>query len=221
MKPSPLPFSAASVSGSRLATTGQVLRQLAPTGLSLLAVLVFILLAILYAVCTQYIEPDQFAVKQVDVTMPLLTGAAGIHTNIYDTGIRWRMPGFEKFIIFPKSVRAVTLHAQGKANEEMERFVRYEDAAHIQTSDGFFINLDVSILYRVVDPYKVVREFGAGALYEQNGIIFQAESTLKATMGTLHPEEFFDAAKRVAKQDEAREKFNEFLRPRGLAIEQV
>ena len=95
--PSPLPFSAASVSGSRLATTGQVLRQLAPTGLSLLAVLVFILLAMLYAVCTQYIEPDQFAVKQVDVTMPLLTGAAGIHTNIYDTGIRWRMPGFEKF----------------------------------------------------------------------------------------------------------------------------
>src|SRR5439155_1508061 len=81
--------------------------------------------------------------------------------------------------------------------------------------DGFFINLDVSILYRVIDPYKVVREFGAGALYEQNGIVFQAEPTLKATMGTLHPEDFFNATQRVAKQDEARDKFNEFLFPRG------
>src|SRR5207237_1445844 len=114
-----------------------------------------------------------------------------------------------------------TLHAKGKNREEAERFVRFEDAAHIQTSDGFSINLDVSILYHVIDPYKVVREFGAGVLYEQNGIVLQAESTLKATMGTLHPEDFFDAAKRVAKQEEARDRFNDFLRPRGLRVEQV
>jgi regulator of protease activity HflC (stomatin/prohibitin superfamily) len=40
-------------------------------------------------------------------------------------------------------------------------------------------------------------------------------------MGTLHPEDFFDAAKRVAKQEDAREKFNEFLHDRGLKVEQV
>ena len=221
MKPFKESFSGAIAPPTRSGSVGQVLRQLAPTGLTLLAVLVFILAAIIYATCTQYIQPDQFAVKQVDVTVPLLTGAAGIHTNIYDTGVRWRMPGCEKFIVFPKSIRAVTLHAKGKQNEDVERFVRYEDAAHIQTSDGFFINLDVSILYRVVDPYRVVREFGAGAIYEQNGIVFQAESTLKATMGTLHPEDFFDAAKRVAKQEETRDKFNDFLRERGLRVEQV
>src|SRR6266850_5686112 len=200
---------------------GQFLRQMAPTGLPLLVVLVLLLFLFLYAICTQYIQPDQFAVKQVDVPVPLFTGAAGIHSNVFYTGIHWRLPGCEKFIIFPRSVRAVTLHAKGKHEEEAEKFVRYEDAAHIQTSDGFFINLDVSILYRVIDPYKVVREFGAGSLYEQNGIIFQAETFLKATMGTLHPEDFFDAAKRVAKQDESRERFNEFLLPRGLQVEHV
>jgi regulator of protease activity HflC (stomatin/prohibitin superfamily) len=118
-------------------------------------------------------------------------------------------------------VRAVTLHAKGKLNEESEGYVRYEEAARIQTSDGFFINLDVSILYRVIDPYRVVREFGAGTLYEQNGIVFQAEPTFKATMGTLHPEDFFNAAKRVVKQDEARDRFNDFLEPRGLRVEHV
>jgi regulator of protease activity HflC (stomatin/prohibitin superfamily) len=202
--------------------TGQAFRALAPSGLSFLVLLLLLLFAFLYATCTQYIHPDEFAVKQVDVPVPLLTGAAGIHSNIYETGIQWRMPGCEKFIIFPRSVRAVTLHAKGKlGGEEREKFVRFEDAAHIQTSDGFFINLDVSILYRVVDPFKVVKEFGAGVLYEQNGIVFQAEPTLKSTMGTLKPEDFFNAAERVAKQDEARDKFNEFLTPRGLRVDHV
>ena len=219
--PPPAPPFGTNPSGQRFASVGQFLRQVAPAGLSLLLLLIFLFLALLYAICTQYIEPDQFAVKQVDVQVPLLTGPAGIHTNIYSTGVQWRLPGCEKFLVFPKSVRAVTLHSKGKVNEDQEKFVRYEDAAHIQTSDGFFINLDVSILYRVVDPYKVVREFGAGVLYEQNGIVFQAEPTLKGTMGTLHPEDFFNAAKRVAKQDESRDRFNEFLIPRGLKVDHV
>src|SRR5215831_9921631 len=135
---------------------GQAFRQLAPTGLSLLVLLIFLLLLLLYGICTQYIQPDQFAVKQVDVPVPLLTGSAGIHTNIYDTGIQWRLPGCEKFLVFPKSVRAVTLHRKGKANEDNDKFVRYEEPAHIQTSDGFFINLDLSILYRVINPFDAV-----------------------------------------------------------------
>jgi regulator of protease activity HflC (stomatin/prohibitin superfamily) len=197
-------------------------RQLAPTGLPLLILLGLAILAVMYATCTQYIRPDEFAVKQVDVPIPLLTGRAGIHTNVYGTGIHWRVPACEKFLIFPKNVRVVTLHSQGgKSSEDPEAFVRYEEAAHIQTSDGFFINLDVSILYRVTNPYVAVREFGAGNLYEQNGIVLQAEPTLKSVMGTLHPEDFFNTDKRVAKQEEAREKFNQFLQARGLRVEHV
>ena len=113
------------------------------------------------------------------------------------------------------------MHSSKRTEEPVGKAVRYEDAAHIQTSDGFFIDLDVSILYRVTDPYEVVKEFGAGVLYEQNGIIVQVEPTLKATMGTLNPEDFFDSKKRVAKQEEARDKFNEFLTPKGLKVDHV
>jgi regulator of protease activity HflC (stomatin/prohibitin superfamily) len=207
--------------GSRLSGVGGALKQMAPTGAALILVLIVGFLGIMYATCTQYIEPDQFAVVQVDVSMPLLTGPSGIHSNIYETGIHWRMPGCEKYLVFPKSVRAVTLHGKGRSQETPEMFVRYEDAAHIQTSDGFFINLDVSILYHVVDPYQVVHKFGAGNLYEQNGIVLQAEPTMKSTMGTLHPEDFFDATKRVAKQDETRDKFNELVKPWGLRVDHV
>src|SRR5215510_2089010 len=82
---------------------GGLIRQLAPTGLTLLVVLGLVFVAIAYAFCTQYIQPDEFAVKQVDVPVPLFTGAAGIHTNVYHTGIQWRLPGSEKFILFPRS----------------------------------------------------------------------------------------------------------------------
>src|SRR5690242_5241914 len=56
--------------GSRnpiLPSLGSTLKQLAPAGLSLLIILVLGFFALIYATCTQYIEPDQFAVKQVDV----------------------------------------------------------------------------------------------------------------------------------------------------------
>ncbi|HOW67789.1 MAG TPA: SPFH domain-containing protein [Candidatus Paceibacterota bacterium] len=200
---------------------GENLRSWLPTGFSFLILLGIVVAAILYRACTQYIQPDEFAVKQVDVPLPLLTGAKGIHTNIYQTGVHWLTPGCEKFIVFPKSLRVITLHSQDKNETAREKFVRFEEAAHIQTSDGFFINLDISVLYRVVNPYQVVVEFGAGSLYEQNGIILQAEPTLKATLGTLHPEDFFNAVRRVAKQNECRDRFNDFLLSRGLRVEHV
>ncbi len=188
------------------------------SGLVILGVGCFI---ISYGICASYIRPDEFAVKQVDVNLPLLTGPQGIQTNIYQAGTYWLIPGCEKFLVFPKSVRVVTLHSKERREGTPEKYVRYEEAAHIQTSDGFFINLDVSILYRVVDPYKVIKAFGAGLLYEQNGIILQAEPTLKATMGTLQPEDLFNSRIRVTKQEEARVKFNEFLTPRGLKVDHV
>jgi regulator of protease activity HflC (stomatin/prohibitin superfamily) len=140
---------------------------------------------------------------------------------VYQTGIHWLVPGCEKFLRFPKNVRTVTLKTGESGGGEVEKFARIEEAAHIQTSDGFFINLDVSILYRVSNPFLVVREFGAGTIYEQNGIVFQAETFLKATMGTLKPEDFFNAKERVAKQEETRDRFNEFLEPRGLRVDHV
>src|ERR1051326_6387521 len=89
MKPSnPTPSLAGPSSGGR--PFRGLLRQLAPTGLTLLIVLVLVLFVLVYATCTRYIEPDQFAVKQVDVPVPLITGSAGIHTNVYETGVQWR-----------------------------------------------------------------------------------------------------------------------------------
>jgi len=94
-------------------------------------------------------------------------------------------------------------------------------AAHIQTSDGFFVDVDVSIVYRIVDPYKVFTSIGPGRLYEDNGIIPKAEPALKDTLGNLTTEQFFNSHLRVEKSDLTKEKLNAELLSKGLQVEEV
>jgi len=98
---------------------------------------------------------------------------------------------------------------------------RHEKAAHIQTSDGFFVDVDVSILYRIEDPYKVFTTIGPGKLYEINGIIPKAEPVLKATLGELTTEEFYNSPLRVEKAKAAKEMLNKELNPKGLKVDNV
>ena len=94
-------------------------------------------------------------------------------------------------------------------------------AAYIQTSDGFYVKMDASILYCIEDPVKLVNRVGAGKLYEDNGILPVAENAIKVRLGTLQPEDFFDAKTRVAKLEEARDLMNEKLQPMGIKVKHV
>lgn len=44
-------------------------------------------------------------------------------------------------------------------HDDDSRDARMEKATHIQTSDGFFVTVDVSILYHIFDRYKVFTTF--------------------------------------------------------------
>jgi hypothetical protein len=69
------------------------------------------------------------------------------------------------------------------AREEAAREASVSKAAHIQTSDGFFVDVDVSIVYTITDPYLVFTRLGTGRLFETNGIVPKAEPVLKQTLG--------------------------------------
>jgi regulator of protease activity HflC (stomatin/prohibitin superfamily) len=98
---------------------------------------------------------------------------------------------------------------------------RKDRAAHIQTSDGFFVDVDTSILYRIEDPYLVFTKIGPGDLFEDNGIIPKAEPALKETLGKLTTEDFYNSPKRVAKTQEARDLLNQELNSKGIRVEHV
>ena len=42
---------------------------------------------------------------------------------------------------------------------------RVVDALNVQTSDGYAVTADVTLLYSITDPVKVARDFGWGSLY--------------------------------------------------------
>ncbi|MBF0483438.1 MAG: SPFH domain-containing protein [Candidatus Omnitrophica bacterium] len=178
------------------------------------AAIVAIFLYTILSGCFVYIRPNEFGIKQVNIGIK-----QGIHEKIYTTGYHFIMPfGFEFMHRFPRDMQVFEL-----SNFEItaSRNARREKAAHIQTSDGFFVDVDVSTLYRIVDPYKVLTTIGPGKLYEDNGIIPKVEPKLKEALGEMTTEEFYNSPLRVKKTDDAKNLLNEALNPKGIQVEHV
>ncbi len=182
-----------------------------------------------YLTCTTYIGPGEFGVKQVLYSPFGLFGPMGTQNRIYETGIHHQFPTMEKILRFPKTIQVLTMRDDPDPKQKVtetisamdEKFTRLVKAAYIQTSDGFYVKMDTSILYCIENPVKLINMVGAGKLYEDNGILPVAENAIKVRLGTLQPEDFFDAKTRVAKLDEARDLMNEKLRPMGLNVKHV
>ena len=196
---------------------------------SVLLIAAVVLVTLFFATCTTYVPPGQFAVKQVLYSPGKIFGPMGTQDKIYETGIHHQFPTFEKLLTFPKTLQVLTMRdveqKQGleaeRAGDQDERFTRLAKAAYIQTSDGFFVKLDASILYRIEDPVKLVNRVGAGKLYEDNGILPVAENAIKQTLGSMQPEDFFISSNRVTKLTEAQALMNETLKPMGLKVDHV
>lgn len=184
------------------------------------AALLFLCIVVFYATCTKYVKPNEMGIKQVDINLGGLLGKMGIHEEIYHAGIHRQFFGCERIHTFPKDVQVLTLKADS-TSEENTPYVRFGKAANIQTSDGFQIGLDVSILYHITDPYKTLSQYGLGRNYEVNGLLQRAEPTLKSTLGIMNPEDFFNTKLRVQKQNEARNALNKEFSDKGIAVDQI
>ena len=159
-----------------------------------------------------YVKPNEVAIKQVKVGLD-----RGIQTKVYDTGWHFMIPGIHFFHVFPKDLQVFDLTSI--RNQASSRFI--DNSAHIQTSDGFFVDVDVSVIFRINDPLKVIKTIGPGELYFINGILPKTEPALKETLGTLTTEEFYNPYLRVEKMNQAKVKLASELQEKGIAIEHV
>tara|TARA_Y100000748_G_scaffold299150_1_gene295535 strand:+ start:2534 stop:3577 length:1044 start_codon:yes stop_codon:yes gene_type:complete len=159
-----------------------------------------------------YVQPNEVAIKQVRVGLN-----RGIQSTVYDTGWYFMVPGIHIFHVFPKDLQVFDLTSM--RNQASSRFI--DNSAHIQTSDGFFVDVDVSIIFRIDDPLQVIKTIGPGELYFINGILPKTEPALKETLGTLTTEEFYNPYLRVEKMNQARIKLASELEEKGIAIEHV
>jgi regulator of protease activity HflC (stomatin/prohibitin superfamily) len=171
------------------------------------------LVALIYNASLKYVEPNEYGIKQVKI------GAhRGIHEEIYGPGLHFIIPVVQKMHFLPKDIQVLELTNSPQTSSD---YARQENAAHIQTSDGFFVDVDVSILYHIADPYKVFTKIGPGNLFEDNGIIPKTEPVLKETLGELTTEEFYNSLLRSAKAEAAKNKLNEELKDKGIVVDFV
>ena len=177
----------------------------------------FLLLKLLTPLCFTYVGPNEYGIKVVQVG---LLGKRGVHEEVYQTGYHFvlRPFGIERMYIFPKDIQVLDLTG---TREESSQEAKVTKPAHIQTSDGFFVDVDVSILYHVKDPYTVFTRLGPGRLFESNGIVPKAEPVLKQTLGELTTEEFYNSPLRSAKAAKARELLQTDLAQYGLEVKEV
>ncbi len=176
--------------------------------------IVFVILSVFFGNFIVYIQPNKFGIKQVNIGIK-----KGIRKKVYQTGFHIIAPfGIQYMHQFPKDIQGFELT---NFPDTKARGVRFRKAAHIQTSDGFFVDVDVSILYHIADPYKVITTVGPGRLYEDNGIIPKVEPKLKESLGEMKTEEFFKSPLRVARAKQAKELLNLELNPKGIEVDHV
>ncbi len=178
-----------------------------------LTILIIGLIVLAYNLVFVYVEPNEYGIKVVRIGVN-----RGVQKEVYSAGLNFVIPGLQQMHKLPRDIQVLELT---NFPNTASRSSRKDRAAHIQTSDGFFVDVDVSILYRIKDPYLVFTNIGPGTLFEDNGIIPKAEPALKETLGKLTTEDFYNSPMRVAKTHEARELLNEELNSKGILVEQV
>src|SRR3954463_15102234 len=151
-----------------------------------------------YNSCTTYVRPGEAGVKQIKFGM-----GKGIEPVVYGTGLHYVGPG-ETMHRFPLRVQLLELsNSRGEASEDLEGH-RVAPGVNIQTSEGYTVQVDVTVLYRIADPLKVMTTIGPGRQFEDSAVIPRAQQDLRRALGELDAEDFYRGTKRTEKARDAR-----------------
>lgn len=190
-----------------------------PAPIKMALILLFVLGFIcMIAVTTvvDYVKPYEFGIKQVNIGV-----TRGVLERVYTPGYWFVKPfGMEKMYHFPRHLQVLDMTETEKGGSENLSHA-YDRSAKIQTSDGFFVDVDATILYRIVDPYKVMTTLGPAQMYLTNGILPKAEPILKQALGELNTEDFFNSPLRTEKAEKARDALNAELKSKGMEVKEV
>src|SRR5262249_41658507 len=96
---------------------------------------------ILSASCSTYVPPHLVGVRQV-----YYGNNAGIRPETYGPGLHFIVAGAERLHLFPRDLQVINF---SDSPSEVSRQFRAAPSIKIQTSDGYNVQLDVTVLYRV------------------------------------------------------------------------
>jgi regulator of protease activity HflC (stomatin/prohibitin superfamily) len=200
---------------------------------------VLVLLTVFYAACTARVLPNQWGVEQKKFGFK-----RGIVDTAFGPGIYFVGPGTTMHT-FPREIHVLEASfdrqesmskAQrmgGSVTQKIEKYFdrrdallgrsthRVIEALNIQTSDGYAVNADVTLLYSIADPVKIAREFGWGSLYVDAFVINTFRNGILATLGKLNAESFYDEAVRIPAIHESEAFLAARFKDRGFKVEKL
>ena len=166
-----------------------------------------------YNSCTTYVKPGEAGVKQIKFGM-----GKGIEPFVYGTGLHYVGVG-ETMHRFPMRLQVLEL-SNSRSEEDLEGH-RIAPGVNIQTSEGYAVQLDLTVLYRIADPLEVMQTIGPGRLFEDSVVIPRAQQDLRRALGELDAEDFYRGDKRVQKARAAQHALEVELKDKGIEVLQV
>jgi regulator of protease activity HflC (stomatin/prohibitin superfamily) len=185
------------------------------------------LLAVFVFSCTATVRPYEFGVEQ-----HRFGSKTGVGDEVFGPGLYFIGPG-TTMNIFPRGIHVLESTRKsrgpsgaGASREYIERrsrdlgseTYRVVDSLDIQTSDGYSVNADVTLLYSISDPVRIARDFGWGGLYVDAFVINTFRNGILATLGKLNAESFYDEQLRIAAVKEAEQFVRERFEARGFKV---
>jgi regulator of protease activity HflC (stomatin/prohibitin superfamily) len=174
-----------------------------------------ILLAIGWKGFTTTVRPGQWGVKQV-----VFGSDKGVHPDIFHPGMHLLTPGAERMYLFPADLQVLEMSDSQLPSSHIPN-LRTVPALKIQTSEGYTVSVDVTVLYRIEDAYKVMTQIGPGRLYEDAVVIPRGEQQLRRTFGELDAEDFYKGDTREKAAADAQKLLRDELTPRGIDVTHV
>jgi regulator of protease activity HflC (stomatin/prohibitin superfamily) len=169
-------------------------------------------LILMRACLITYVPLDQIGLRQVSFGMN-----KGLQKQLVEPGYRRAISGYETIRTFPRNVQAVEF-----TNDETERGADHRTVAaiNVPTVDGYPVAVDVTVLYRIADPFLVVSKFGFGRGYEDNVVLRFTDPAIKQHLGELRAEEFY-RDQRIAKVHDLKKELAEKFRQNGIELADV
>lgn len=186
--------------------------------------------------CTARVEPDEFGVEQHRFGTKTGVGDEVFGPGVYFVGPGTTMHTFPREIHVLDATRdheeakrrarnpqlAAAIEEYFKSRDEMlGTTYRTVDVLNIQTSDGYAVTADVTLLYAITNPVKIAREFGWGSLYVDTFVINTFRNGVLTTLGKMNAESFYDEKGRIAAVKEAEDTLRQKFEERGFKVHKL
>src|SRR5207248_3285171 len=132
---------------------------------------VLLVLLVTYNSFTTYVRPGEAEIKQSRY-------GSGIDPDVYTTGLHYVGPG-QTMYRFPLTVQVLELsNSRSEASEDLEGH-KVAPGVNIQTSEGYNVQVEASVLYRISDPLKVMQTIWRDRTFETSAVVPRGEAEVK------------------------------------------